>query len=1613
MLSVQNNLLAWNADRHLKSSASAKKKSTEKLSSGYRINRSADDAAGLAISEKMRLQIRGLSQGTRNGQDGVSWLQTGDGALQDAQELLQRMSELTIKSMNGTNTPKDREALEAEFEQLQCELDRIGNSTEFNTIKIFSDHEDVYYQCEGTVYWNHDKTHAVLSGQDDLTITYQEKEGEPPVALTINVPEGEYTTQELIDEIDNILTEKCKGKDIDLAVEFDEAGYCNVNLEGGEKIDSVEGSLSYLIYDMFKGGGLGALIGTTIFPDEKAELDITKDMNDEMTFYIADINGGNPTPKKIKIPEGSYNRGELLDILNGQLGGTSITAVARGTGIMLSSEEVIVTGFKGNMFKIDGGEYTSVFYDNVKYGEVVKDYAVFTGGYVLTTDARDAEHEKFVIGDHNNVLTLQPNGMEHSIDFVIPKGTYTVDEMVTKLDTFFQNNGLSLKAEKIRKNEVVGVGGGQRNVIFEGLKITSKVKGIESKIGIDEHSSAYDTLFVGKVYNSYGVTAELNNETINDREAHFSGTKILSGVTAALPLTLDGTNNSFSLTLKETDSAASVHQIALTAKAYSSASEIVAEINTQLQKIDAYKDKVTAVLQTDGTISLRGVSGKNMDTISVSSSSKAYSTLFQGTSTTYYPDTKTGYGTITINSPGGSAGSMVITVGGEPHTVTFPNSNPTLEEIKDAINNQVLAKSTPNEFKHVSAAGSSSDKSFTSQGSGSSTVSPWSGDAKGNSKHKEGLVGSFEENNPAVLELGPQLKDSMELNSGNNVLQLTINGVTKSVVLDENIYSADSLKEELQKKINQEFGTGWGGAEVALDGKSLTITSRLPQGYDGKNTSISCSTGSSTFLSYLNTEEKPAVCTMKLKLDNSITIDSTCNEFKLKYTEGGSTQEISVFLGSRTYSPYSLASALDGMLQSKGIRASLSNGYLVLTSTEKGSDVSIDYDTASGGSSAKVLFGKGELPADLLISDIPMQSSIVIDDTNRDFHISVNGVDQHVVLDKNTYSRQGFVNMLKGKLSALGVVPYLSGSYLGFRTTATGSGNSLAMDYTTGGSSMKAIFGETVTPGLKAEVNGDNLKLTAVNTSGNSMGSYISISSGSSAGLVKPRPVTRVLYPSTYGGYHSRKYSKLDGVDLKSPSTVINQWNNELSFQFLNGGSYQSVSITLEDGTYSYDDLKKKLQEKLDAQVGSGKIKVDVDAKGVLITAANYGSTYQFTNPAGDFYWKVMCECDEKGADMDASNKDGTQKAEAYVVGRKNIQHGAEILRGVSDSFSFDLTYGGATKKISMTLDAGNYSASGLISHLQAKIDEQLELEGLKKGLVKAQIGGVSSDVYGSDDSNSLTLKLSNDVDAPAEGEFVIDGVSGGAAFEIFYQTEGKLIAAYTMGTKDLSGGVSIDGTNKDLLFEVDGKNYPVTLPEGEHDAEELLLEMCNQFDNAGAPLTAALEDGKLKVSYKKMGIHKISVSGGAKNTVFYSENGRKHSETPYLQKDIQLSSQKDDHEKLVRAIFSTQRLGINSVCITKTEYAQKALVRLENALERVSGIRSEFGSAQNRLESSVRNNMNKEENMQAAESQIRDADMAKEMLDYARERILSRVGESMLAQANSKNRDIMELLSV
>ena len=211
---VQHNMTAMNTNRQLGISTGALAKSTEKLSSGYRINRAADDAAGLAISEKMRSQIRGLNQASTNAQDGISLIQTAEGALQESHAILQRMRELTIQAANGVETDSDRGNIQDEITQLQDELDRISETTEFNTMKLLDGSFDgsAAVTNAGPKYGIYDTSMKAWISSDVAGVTVKTtgsavQGGESAIwsadgkTLTINLAENQTYTEAEIDKL--------------------------------------------------------------------------------------------------------------------------------------------------------------------------------------------------------------------------------------------------------------------------------------------------------------------------------------------------------------------------------------------------------------------------------------------------------------------------------------------------------------------------------------------------------------------------------------------------------------------------------------------------------------------------------------------------------------------------------------------------------------------------------------------------------------------------------------------------------------------------------------------------------------------------------------------------------------------------------------------------------------------------------------------------------------------------------------------------------------------------------------------------------------------------------------------------------------------------------------------------------------------------------------------------------------------------------------------------------------------------------------------------------------------------------------------------------------------
>ena len=267
---VQHNLTAMNANRQLGITTSAQAKSSEKLSSGYRINRAGDDAAGLSISEKMRSQIRGLNKASDNAADGVSLIQTAEGALNESHSILQRMNELATQAANDTNTTVDRNAIQAEVDALTSEINRIQSTTQFNTMNLIdgtftSKNLQVGALSGQTIQITISKMDAASIGVGGLSVSGNVAAGRSMSAIqkaieSISTQRSalgalqnrlEHTIANLDTTSENTSSAESRIRDVDMAEEMVEYSKNNILAQAGQSMlaqanQSTQGVLSLL-----------------------------------------------------------------------------------------------------------------------------------------------------------------------------------------------------------------------------------------------------------------------------------------------------------------------------------------------------------------------------------------------------------------------------------------------------------------------------------------------------------------------------------------------------------------------------------------------------------------------------------------------------------------------------------------------------------------------------------------------------------------------------------------------------------------------------------------------------------------------------------------------------------------------------------------------------------------------------------------------------------------------------------------------------------------------------------------------------------------------------------------------------------------------------------------------------------------------------------------------------------------------------------------------------------------------------------------------------------------------------------------------------------------------
>lgn len=335
---INHNMNALNAHRNMNVNNTAAGKSMEKLSSGLRINRAGDDAAGLAISEKMRGQIRGLTQASRNASDGISMIQTAEGALSETQNILQRMRELSVQSSNDTNTAADRQSIQKEIEQLTEEIDRIGNNTEFNTQSLLKG--DGSTKLKGTginipdVVKGTDRSTIEASAKLTVKSTAQQN-AEQKVAMNINgkAIEAKITGAPGATEEENakLLADELQKKIDDTGVLKDQYKVTS-NSQGEITIQAIKGGA----YEGDKGNITGFTVtgatkgdevsgSTTAETSAKVTIDFKDAANKKGALYGTGITIGNTQIEFYDASKGQYT---------GNAVGVDISAVADDAGLV-------------------------------------------------------------------------------------------------------------------------------------------------------------------------------------------------------------------------------------------------------------------------------------------------------------------------------------------------------------------------------------------------------------------------------------------------------------------------------------------------------------------------------------------------------------------------------------------------------------------------------------------------------------------------------------------------------------------------------------------------------------------------------------------------------------------------------------------------------------------------------------------------------------------------------------------------------------------------------------------------------------------------------------------------------------------------------------------------------------------------------------------------------------------------------------------------------------------------------------------------------------------------------------------------------------------------------
>lgn len=797
---------ALHAVNQLNKNTAASNKVLQKLASGYQINQAADNAAGLAISEKMRASIRGLEQAARNIQDGMSYLSTADGYLEDIQNpALLRLRELAIQASNGILTQSDHQAIQNEVDEIKAHLQQTFRSAQFNTIPIFAqDIKKIKTPIPGvlpgdTLIRQYGLT-VTAGNNDHLTFRLDDAE----YGITLNP--GYYTADQLVTSLNNKFA--ATGTDVTVSFEKDSLVYHSptkvLDSLGGSMME-IDSPLAYtsIIYDNRNKGHIqGSYIQGW---EDLSDGVVINSANNTLSFRIG--NAGTYENANITFPDGTYTAAQIVDTLNTHFTTNSypVTASLNGSYLKIQHNSC------GSEYTLDnwGGSAKAVILDH--YYHEIENYnnsqpdtkAVFTGYGSLPGSIT-------VKAGENDTFRIAVNGTPQTLP--LTDGTYSPATLVDHLNSLFTANSLSLTAS---------LNGSQLQLNYTGAGSGS--------IGGTAGTAAYTllggtsispTISPGTYYLEEGSTEPKagSKATVYGHTALNNGVQIVSGFNDTLTFDLNGASQS----------------ITLAAGWYNNSSAVVTAVNNALGALDVtasyngyelvFKHNMDGGGCPQFPYSLNNFAGNALSTLMTTPmpTSTAY-----GTSSTYSSVTGTAnIEAITITA--GVNDGLTVTINGTPHTLTLGAGTYAKAGLLTMLNSKLAAEGIGSDIEALASGSNLQLKARTAgastrfdsiSGSASNTLfraittSPYPADEYPSSEASTYIDGR--------LNLD---EDTITISQGKNDLlafDLTTDNVTerKNVTLADGEYDSASLAAMLNKKLQ----------EAGLDVKASVKTVTTPQ----------------------------------------------------------------------------------------------------------------------------------------------------------------------------------------------------------------------------------------------------------------------------------------------------------------------------------------------------------------------------------------------------------------------------------------------------------------------------------------------------------------------------------------------------------------------------------------------------------------------------------------------------------------------------------------------------------------------------------------------------------------------------------------------------------------